>query len=407
MPITRRKSSPRRACERTRPPMSPTSLVEALAGHHEAHLRWLRGRTHGRLAPDEVEDALQAAYARALTALSAAEPERVHFPGPEQATAWLRTIALNVAHDVVRQRRGRSGDGRIPRPPHVSLDDAACARLVADVDVESEAVGAVVRESYRRAVVEAIARMDDRHRQILQLRYGRDLPPSTIMVLVGLDRRQWDGRHTRALKAFGRSLARVSVTRDCRRTRTLLKDSPASLLQRGRGEAGDHVASCLPCSAFANAARFAMSALPLPLAIEAWRLDAVEVLAPPAPRPSAAGSRGALEAEPPGDATVAVQAASPALAAAAGVMAAVAAMFVSGLVVGAPLEAAPEAPETGPARSARLVTHPGTRLAGHLTPRQALERAARESGRRRARSARRAGGVGGSKDRRVRDPNTR
>ena len=365
--------------------MSATALVEALAEHHDAHLRWLRGRTQGRLASDEAEDVLQAAYARAMGALSAAEAERPRFDGEDQATAWLRTIALNLAHDVVRHRRGRSGPGRVPRPPHVGLNDAACARLVADVDVEGEALDAAERESERRAVVEAVARLDDRHRQVLQLRYGRDLPPAAIMVLVGLDRRQWEGRHTRALKAFGRALARVSLTSDCRHTRTLLKASPASVLERGSRDAADHIASCLACSAFAEAARFAMSALPLPLVIEAWRLDAAEVLASPSPPPPPAGARTAVEPAAGGDAAAVGHAATSALAAAAGTVATVGAMFLAGLAGSGPSEETRQGARAG---SSRPTPQSGTRLAAHLTPRQALERAARENGRRRAESSR-------------------
>ena len=371
--------------------MSATDLVEALAEQHDAHLRWLRSRTRGRLAADEVEDVLQAAYARALAALSAPGPERPDFASAERATAWLRTIAFNGALDLLRHRRGRSGDGRTPRPPDIGLDDVGGEVLVAEVDVEAEAIRAVERESLRRVVVQAVSRIDERHRQILQLRYGRDLPPAAIMVLVGLDRRQWEGRHTRALKAFGRALARASLSSDCRDTRRLLKASPAGLLQRGGGASGDHIASCLGCSAFANAARFAMSALPLPLAIEAWRLDAVEVLAPVRSDRSTAVTRVAARPKSAADVATISPAGISSLAAAAGAMAAGgAAVLVALAMAGDPTPTRqPAGAEAAPPAGAE--GRSGTRLASHLTPRQTLERAARETGRRRARSASRAG----------------
>lgn len=370
--------------------MSPEALVEQLAEQHDAHLRWLRSRIHDRLAADEVEDVLQGAYARALTNLSAPRVGKPQFERPEQATAWLRTIALNIARDLVRERRGRSGAGRLPRPAPVGLDDFACAGLVADVDVEGEVLGAAQRESHRRAVFEAISRLDARHRQILQLRYGRDLPPATIMVLVGLDRRQWDGRHTRALKAFRRELARVTVTRECRQTRSLLKVSPAALLRDAGGAAGDHITSCLACAAFANAARFALSSLPLPLAIEAWRLDAVEVLARPTTDRLPAGGRGAVEPQSWVEAAAASPSPVVALSTAGGALATVAAVVLAGSAMGGWSQAGPEPPRAEASRAARATPAAGTRLAVHLTPRQTLERAARESGRRRARSVRRA-----------------
>lgn len=374
--------------------MSSRALVVQLAEKHDAHLRWLRARLGGRLADDEFEDILQAAYARALTSLSAPPDKRPHFAEPEQAVAWLRTVALNVAHDVARERHGRPGPGRAPRPAPIALDELAAGQLVADVDVEDQVLAAVEREDHRPLVLEAIAGLDPRHRQILQLRYGRDLGPAAVMVLVGLDRRQWDGRHTRALKAFGRALARLQVSRDCGRTRSLLRRAPASLL-KPEGEAGDHIASCVSCAAFLTAARFAMVALPLPLAIEPWRLDALDVLS----RPSSSA-----RAAPDGATTVAVDAATTAggaatpitgLAATAAALAAAGALAVAGALAlvglaadgygrGLPERAEPQATTQTPDVD---TTKTGTRLAVHHTSRQALERSAREMARRRGEAA--------------------
>ena len=363
-------------------PMSARAVVEQLAREHDAHLRWLSARLQGRLACDEVEDVLQAAYARALTALSKPACERPRFERPDQATAWLRTIALNHARDVVRERHGRAGDRRVRRPAPVGLEDAACATLTADVDVEGEVIDALQRDAERRAVLEAVARLDDRHRQILQLRYGRDLPPAAIMVLVGLDRRQWDGRHTRALKAFSRALGRLGATRECRRTRSLLRDMPAALLGSARGPAAEHIGSCLSCAAFSRAVRHAMSTLPLPLAIEAWRFDAMEALAPwraGDAEPAVAGtSRGPSVEAAPGGVSAGLGAAK--------LVASICATALAGLAIAIMPDRPSDArrPAAGPAPPSSALGASRTRLASHLTPRQTLERAARETGRRRA-----------------------
>ena len=378
--------------------MSPESLVEQLAEQHAAHLRWLQARLRGRLAPDEIEDVLQAAYARALAALSTPSPARPRFERPAHATAWLRTVALNLAHDLARERRGRPGEGRAARPADVALDDSACSDLVADVDVESEVLGSVQLEAYRPQVREAIARLDAGHRQILQLRYGRDLPPAAIMVLVGIDRRQWDGRHTRALKAFGRALARLPIGRECRQTRSLLKASPAALLQPG-APATDHIASCLTCAAFSNAARFAMGALPLPLAIEAWRLHAAEVLTPAssAPVPNRAPTGADIGSAGDGAGTAfaapAKSGAATTFAAAGAVLATAATMALAGLAAGSSQEttrAEPAATASRRSEPAASKAQDRARLAVHLTPRQALERTARAAAHRRAAAQRRA-----------------
>lgn len=364
--------------------MSPAAIVEELAEHHEAHLRWLRARLDGSLAADEVEDVLQSAYVRALAALSAPAPQRPQFARPAHAAGWLRTIALNQARDLLRERRGRPGGGRGSRPAHVGLDDSACTRLAADVDVEGEVLGALQRESHRSLVFEAITRLDARHRQILQLRYGRDLAPAAVMVLLGLDRRQWEGRHTRALKAFGRSLSRLQVSRECRQTRRLLRASPSALLASRDHAARDHVAACLACSAFSSVARFALASLPLPMAIEAWRLDAAEILAPPSPdrappspAPAPAGPAAVAESGSVG------LAGANAWAGAAAVLAVAASMVLAGLAgESSPGSTREEAPTSQP--SSGLGAGQGARLADHSTGRQALERAAREAGRRHA-----------------------
>lgn len=380
--------------DRGRFTMSSQALVEQLAERHDAHLRWLRARLSGRLADDEFEDILQAAYARALTSLSAPVGKRPHFAELEQAVAWLRTVALNLAHDVARERHGRPGPGRAPRPASIALDEYAAGQLVADVDVEDEVLESVDRADHRSLVLEAIAGLDPRHRQILQLRYGQDLGPAAVMVLVGLDRRQWDGRHTRALKAFGRALARLQVSRDCGRTRSLLRQTPASLL-KPEGEAGDHIASCVACAAFSAAARFAMVALPLPVTIEPWRLDALDVLSRPSSsaRPAPDGATiAAVDAT-----TTAGGAATPTtgLAATAGALAAAGALAVAGALALAGLAADGHGRQPPERAEPKATTHKpdvgttqtGTRLAVHHTSRQALERGAREMARRRSEAA--------------------
>lgn len=367
--------------------MSSRTLVEQLAGQHDAHLRWLRIRLQGRLASDEIEDVLQAAYARALTALSGPDTQRPVFSGAVQEVAWLRRIALNHAYDVLRERHGRTGEERTPRPAPGSVDDGACAQLIADVDVESEVVEAVQRDAQRPLVLAAIARLDDRHRQILQLRYGQGLPPAAVMVLVGLDRRQWEGRHTRALKAFGRALARLPISGECRRTRTLLRTAPAALLERADGVADDHVASCLSCAAFSSAARFAMAGLPLPLAIEPWRLDAADVFSAPSPNPACARA--------PAEAITSGTGALGSIGSLCAVLAASGALALAALANGSPPGASPEQTAPAASRPAAIAGDGrGARLAAHLTPRQALERRAREMARRRAtaRPRRSAGG---------------
>nr|MBA2644266.1 sigma-70 family RNA polymerase sigma factor [Solirubrobacterales bacterium] len=250
--------------------MTPENLLRQLAERHEQHLRWLRWRLGPGASPDDVEDILQGAYARALTALRRAD-DAPAFADAGRAQAWLRTIALNLALDIERQRRGRPRDGRERRLAQSSLDaDGLRALPDTRVHIEDDVLESLERDARRPLIAGAIGSLDPTHRQILQLRYGRDLEPAAIMVLEGLNRRQWEGRHTRAVKALGRALARLHVSSECGQTRRLLRRSPTDLLGRGRTPASDHVASCVACGAFARSAQYALATLPLPMAIAAW-----------------------------------------------------------------------------------------------------------------------------------------
>ena len=368
--------------------MTPEDRLRQLAEHHELHLRWLRRRLGSAVAPEDVEDFLQGAYDRALTALR----DRAGAPSlddPRRADAWLRTIALNLALDTIRQRRGRSrdhGDRRLQPLSLVAEDVPSLAD--GRLHIEDEVLESLERDTRRQVIADAIGTLDAKHRQILQLRYGRGLDPQVIMVLEGLNRRQWDGRHTRAIKAFGRALARIHISSDCGRTRRLLRCSPGELLGHGHAPARDHVADCVACGAFARAAQFALATPPLPAAIAAWRYDAAERLVR-ARRPDAPEPSGGHADWTPADLvrTAGVKLAATITAAAIGVFAMV--------TVDRSLGTATD-PEADTRASRRIAPDPGLALAAHETPAQALTRAAREMARARARAARTAGGSDGA-----------
>lgn len=239
-------------------------LIQQLAAEHAEHLRWLRARMRGRLPADDAEDVLQAAYANALRSLRGSNASRPpQFATPDKATAWFRTIAGNLAIDDERRQRGRSGQRRDPERPRPA-PGTELPLVDAGVDVEGDVLNAIERESHQPIIVRAIAALAPEHRQILQLRYGRDLEPAAIMLLENITRRQWDGRHDRALKAFARALARVQVNSECRRTRRLLRRSPAALLRpAAAAPTRAHVETCLACGAFARSTHVRLARSPL------------------------------------------------------------------------------------------------------------------------------------------------
>ncbi len=365
-------------------PMTPENLLRQLAEHHEQHLRWLSRRLGSTVSPHEIEDVLQGAYTRALAALRRPQ-DTSSFEDLGRAGAWLRTIALHLALDIERQRRGRPGDGRERRLDPASLDAEGLPSLAdARVHLEDDVLESLERDARRLLIADAIGALDPKHQQILQLRYGRDLDPATIMVLEGLSRGQWEGRHTRAVNALGRALARLQVSSECGRTRRLLRRSPADLLGGSQGPASDHVATCVACGAFARSAQYALATLPLPLAIAAWRYDAAECLVRPASRHGSdpgAGGPGPRQ--------------SGAARAAAGKLAALAtagAMGVCALAAGERIGALASDAGAGSPPPMRATPETALSLAAHETPAQALARSAREMARRRAKARRAAAG---------------
>jgi RNA polymerase sigma factor (sigma-70 family) len=347
-------------------------LIERLAADHQEHLVWLRRRMRGRLAPDEAEDMLQAAYAKALRALQASRVDGgLDFGSVEEAGAWLRTIAVNLAIDDDRRRHGRVGPARpdTMRPRLVAEHE----RLAVDagVDVEDHVVGVVAREADQRLVARALTTLAPEHRQILQLRYGWSLEPGAIMLLERISRRQWDGRHTRAVKALVRALARLHLTAECRQTRGLLRRSPAALLQRGGdgSAARAHVDACLACGAFARCTQAALAVAPLPLPIEEWRFEILEYFGRPVRPPSAPADGGGH----------AVGASGTSGASAVAALALVAAsLAAAGGLIG--LERAGRSSSDGSSNvdpGADVRRGGSTRWADHATGRQALERSLR------------------------------
>lgn len=359
--------------------MTPEDLLRQLAEHHEQHLGWLRRRLGSAVAPEDVEDFLQGAYGRALAALR--EPTGgPSFADMRRAEAWLRTIALNLALDSSRQRRGRPRDSGELRPHPTSLDADELPPLPdGRVHVEDEVLESLERDARRQVIADAIDGLDARHRQILQLRYGRDLDPRAIMVLEGLNRRQWEGRHTRAVKAFGRELARLHISSECARTRRLLRRSPAELLGHGRAPASEHVATCVACGAFARSAQFALAVPPLPSAIAAWRYEDAERLVR-ARRPDVGNSSGghAESLLPDLGRTVGLKLAAAVTAGAVGIAA----------LAGDRLHGAAADADADSRASRRTAPDRELALAAHETRAQALARSAREMARDRPQSTR-------------------
>ncbi len=109
--------------------------------------------------PQLAEDLTQATFERALRAWSRFDPRR----GSE--SAWLLTIARNLVIDHARGNR-----------PTVELDERALPAVA----------GPEVRHSGSAKLIEAVANLPDRDREVLALRYGGDLSTAEIATMLEL-----------------------------------------------------------------------------------------------------------------------------------------------------------------------------------------------------------------------------
>ena len=129
------------------------------------------------------EDIAQDALLKAITRLDRFDPARGSMEG------WLWRIVSNTAKDAIRRARVRALlTERLGRsePAVVDLEDVAVERLAAG------------------ELLDALARLSPRDRQLLGLRFVADLDTASVGAIVGLSAES-------ARRAIGRALGRLRV----------------------------------------------------------------------------------------------------------------------------------------------------------------------------------------------------
>ena len=122
----------------------------------------------GTLRSDaEAEDVTQDAMLTALTSLGRYSPR-----SGTRFVAWLTTIAVNTMHRRFRRRRPElTATGELPDIPAADHD------LGEDID----------RTRQRKALLQALAELEPREREIVSLRYGAELNATEISAQVGVE----------------------------------------------------------------------------------------------------------------------------------------------------------------------------------------------------------------------------
>jgi RNA polymerase sigma-70 factor (ECF subfamily) len=135
---------------------------------YRQHVARVFRTVRGALRSDaEAEDVTQDAMLIALTSL--------HRYSPRSGTrfaAWLTTIAVNTMRRRFRRRRPElTATGELPEVP------------AADTDVGDD----IDRAKQRVALLQALAELDPREREIVSLRYGAELKAAEIAAQLGLE----------------------------------------------------------------------------------------------------------------------------------------------------------------------------------------------------------------------------
>jgi RNA polymerase sigma-70 factor (ECF subfamily) len=122
----------------------------------------------GTLRSDaEAEDVTQDAMLTALTSLGRYSPR-----SGTRFVAWLTAIAVNTTHRRFRRRRPElTATGELPDVPAADDDPAE------DID----------RTRQRKALLQALAELEPREREIVSLRYGAELNATEISAQVGVE----------------------------------------------------------------------------------------------------------------------------------------------------------------------------------------------------------------------------
>jgi RNA polymerase sigma-70 factor (ECF subfamily) len=135
---------------------------------YRQHVQRVFRTVRGMLRSDaEAEDVTQDAMLTALTSLNRYSPR-----SGTTFAAWLTTIAINTTRRRFRRRRPElTATGELPDIADPSVEHGD------DVDLARQ----------RRALLQALAELEPREREIVSLRYGADLNATEIAAHVGME----------------------------------------------------------------------------------------------------------------------------------------------------------------------------------------------------------------------------
>jgi len=195
----------------------------------------LRPRAHraavASCGPVDADDAVAEGFTRAIVRIR-------QLQDPAAAERWLLRCVTRAGYDIARRRSRTWPSGVAPEDAHAIMPSAADDAL---------------RALDRRSLHEALETLPSPHRELLELRFGRELSVREVAVRLGLPegtvrRRGVDAR--KALLAHFLALQLLPTTAECAPfTKLLCRAARDRLAARPRRRLAHHLRHCAGCRA--------------------------------------------------------------------------------------------------------------------------------------------------------------
>jgi len=128
-------------------------------------------------SPALADEVTQLLREKLFLASATRPPGLASYQGRGSLMGWLRTAAVRVAYDLMRERQARS---------EVAFDEDAVADVLAG-DAELAVVKAQHRHEFQEAVVEALRRLQPRQRNLLRLHLSSGVSTRKLSTMLNVD----------------------------------------------------------------------------------------------------------------------------------------------------------------------------------------------------------------------------
>jgi len=171
-------------------------LMTVVAEYQGPLLRYV-GRMLGT-TDDQREDVVQETFIRLHRQVSAQGWGSIRY-----LTTWLFHVAHNLTLDILRQRARRQDAGEVAADPTIIEEEHAAP--------EVDALGEVIRQEARQAVLRELAQLDDECRQVVLLKIVQGMSLRQVAEVIGVSLTTVNSRLNQGLSLLACRLRKAGV----------------------------------------------------------------------------------------------------------------------------------------------------------------------------------------------------